>query len=97
MLNTYLGQWLVNCPLMPLALYSCERILQRNVLFCNHAKVVGWSMSSGMKATLVCDALKMAIRQRKLKRDLIVHSDRGSQYANHEYRKLIKCMVMLVV
>lgn len=53
-------------------------------------KVVGWSMSSRMKATLVCDALKMAIWQRKPKRGLIVHSDRGSQYASDEYRKLLQ-------
>lgn len=45
-------------------------------------KVVGWSMSSRMKADLVCDALKMAIWQRKPKRGLIVHSDRGVQYAS---------------
>lgn len=52
-------------------------------------RVVGWSMSSRMKAGLVCDALKMALWQRKPKRGLIVHSDRGSQYASHEYRKLL--------
>ncbi len=39
-------------------------------------KVVGWSMSSRMKAALVCDALKMALWQRKPKAGLIVHSDR---------------------
>lgn len=53
-------------------------------------KVVGWSMSSRMKSDLVCDALRMAIWQRKPKRGLIVHSDRGSQYASHDYRKLLK-------
>jgi len=52
-------------------------------------KVVGWSMSPRMKASLVCDALKMALWQRKPKSGLIVHSDRGSQYASHEYRKLL--------
>lgn len=52
-------------------------------------KVVGWSMSPRMKASLVCDALKMALWQRKPKPGLIVHSDRGSQYASHEYRKLL--------
>ncbi len=40
-------------------------------------KVVGWSMSSRMKAQLVCDALSMAIWQRKPASGLIVHSDRG--------------------
>ena len=44
-------------------------------------KAVGWSMSSRMKAALVCDALTMAIWQRKPRNGLIVHSDRGSQYA----------------
>jgi transposase InsO family protein len=52
-------------------------------------RIVGWSMSSRMKAELVCDALKMALWQRKPRAGLIVHSDRGSQYASHEYRKLL--------
>lgn len=52
-------------------------------------KIVGWSMSSRMKAELVCDALKMAIWQRKPPKGLIVHSDRGVQYASDEYRKLL--------
>lgn len=42
-----------------------------------------------MKADLVCDALKMAIWQRKPKRGLVVHSDRGSPYASHDYRTLL--------
>lgn len=53
-------------------------------------KIVGWSMSSRMKASLVCDALNMAIWQRKPLSGLIVHSDRGSQYASKEYRELLK-------
>lgn len=53
-------------------------------------KVVGWSMSSRMKSQLVCDVLKMAIWQRKPPKGLIVHSDRGSQYASDEYRCLLK-------
>lgn len=53
-------------------------------------KVVGWSMGSRMKAQLVCDALNMAIWQRKPKADLVVHSDRGSQYASKIYRELLK-------
>lgn len=52
-------------------------------------KIVGWSMSSRMKASLVCDALNMAIWQRKPQQGLIVHSDRGTQYASKEYRQLL--------
>jgi putative transposase len=53
-------------------------------------KVVGWSMGTRMKAQLVCDALEMAIWQRRPKAGLIVHSDRGSQYASKRYRRLLK-------
>ncbi|QYZ65427.1 MAG: IS3 family transposase [Gammaproteobacteria bacterium (ex Lamellibrachia satsuma)] len=53
-------------------------------------KVVGWSMSSRMKAKLVCDALQMAIWRRRPKGGLIHHSDRGSQYASKAFRRLLK-------
>lgn len=53
-------------------------------------KVVGWSMGARMKAQLVCDALEMACWQRRPKAGLIVHSDRGSQYASTLYRRLLK-------
>lgn len=53
-------------------------------------RVVGWSMSSRMKASLVTDALRMAIWQCRPKPGLIVHSDRGSQYASKAYRRLLK-------
>ena len=53
-------------------------------------KVVGWSMSSRMKAQLVCDALTMAIWLRKPKAGLIHHSDRGSQYASKAFQQLLK-------
>ena len=53
-------------------------------------RVVGWSMGSRMTAQLVCDALIMAIWQRQPKVGLIVHSDRGSQYASKAYHRLLK-------
>jgi len=53
-------------------------------------KVVGWSMGSRMKAQLVCDALMMAIWLRRPKAGLVVHSDRGTQYASKVYRRLLK-------
>jgi putative transposase len=43
-----------------------------------------------MTAQLVCDALRMAIWQRRPKAGLIVHSDRGSQYASNAYCRLLK-------
>ena len=53
-------------------------------------KIVGWSMSSRMKAQLVCDALQMAIWRRRPAAGLIHHSDRGSQYASKAFRRLLK-------
>ena len=53
-------------------------------------KVVGWSMGTRMKAQLVCDALTMAMWQRKPKAGLIVHSDQGVQYASHQYRRILR-------
>lgn len=52
-------------------------------------KVVGWSMGSRMSAQLVCDALTMAIWQRAPSPGLIVHTDRGSQYASNAYKNLL--------
>ena len=52
--------------------------------------VVGWSMSERINARLANDALMMAIWKRKPLRGLMVHSDRGNQYASDLYQKTIK-------
>ena len=52
-------------------------------------KVVGWAMASSMPAELVCAALRMDIEQRQPAPGLIVHSDRGSQYASTSYQALL--------
>ncbi len=53
-------------------------------------QVVGWSMSSSMKAELVNDAMLMALWKRKPMRGLLWHTDRGSQYAYDSHRALLK-------
>jgi len=52
-------------------------------------KVVGWAMAADMAAQLVCSALSMAITSRRPAPGLIVHSDRGSQYASAEHARLL--------
>jgi putative transposase len=42
-------------------------------------QIVGWSMASHMRATLVVDALEMALQRRRPGPGLIHHSDQGSQ------------------
>ena len=55
---------------------------------CSRA-VVGWSMSDRMTATLVTDSLEMALWKRRPLAGLLVHSDRGSQYASDRYQQLL--------
>ena len=52
-------------------------------------KIVGWAMSDSLEASLVTDALKMAIRERQPEAGLIHHSDRGSQYTSHECQQIL--------
>jgi putative transposase len=47
--------------------------------------IVGWRVSSSMSADLTLDALEQALWARKVKGDLIHHSDRGSQYLSIRY------------
>jgi len=53
-------------------------------------QIVGWTMNKRMKKQLVLDALAMAYWQRKPARGLTHHSDRGSQYACHDYRRRLE-------
>lgn len=52
--------------------------------------VIGWSMNKRMTKQLVCDALIMALFKRKFPKNIIVHTDRGSQYCSNKYREIIK-------
>jgi putative transposase len=52
-------------------------------------RVVGWAMRETMPQELTIAALQMAITQRRPGPGLVHHSDRGSQYAAHAYRRLL--------
>jgi putative transposase len=52
-------------------------------------KVVGWAMTNHLRAELVVDALEMAVGQRR-PRDVIHHSDQGSQYTSLAFGKRCK-------
>ena len=52
-------------------------------------RIVGWSMSATMTAELVTDALVMAIWRRGRPRELLHHSDRGSQYTSEQCQRLM--------
>lgn len=53
-------------------------------------KIIGWSMSERMKDELVLEALRMALFQRKIHANLLLHSDRGSQYASDGVQRVLR-------
>lgn len=53
-------------------------------------KVIGWSMSESMSRALVIDSFMMAWSKRGKPENLVYHSDRGSQYASHDFQNLLK-------
>ena len=53
-------------------------------------EIVGYAIGSRMTTELCLDALNMAIKGRKPKTGLIVHSDRGSQYCSQAYRRYLE-------
>ncbi|MFS4457352.1 IS3 family transposase [Maribacter sp. 2304DJ31-5] len=63
-----------------------------------HRKVVGWSMGKTLEtADTIIPAWKMAIRSNNITKELIFHSDRGSQYAGHDFANILKDHNGLVV
>ena len=52
-------------------------------------RIVGWAMHDSLDAPLVVRALTMAVAQRRPRSAVIVHSDRGTQFASAEYRQTL--------
>lgn len=52
-------------------------------------RIVGWAMHECLDASLAVKALLMAIEQRRPRPSLIVHSDRGSQFASAAFRRIL--------
>jgi len=57
-------------------------------------RIVGWSMADHMRSDLVEDALEMAITRRRPAEGLLLHSDRGVQYACESYQHLLQTQGM---
>lgn len=59
-------------------------------------RVVGWAMDKHMEQGLVASALQMATAHRRPTEGVLHHSDRGSQYAAHDYQRLLDAHKMQV-
>ena len=53
-------------------------------------RVIGWALDRTLETELPLTALRMALSRRTIGPDLVHHSDRGVQYASHEYTDLLK-------
>ena len=53
-------------------------------------EIVGYAMGARMTQELVSQALWKAVKWKRPSAGLILHSDRGSQYCSHGYRKLVE-------
>ncbi|MGG9162926.1 IS3 family transposase [Klebsiella quasipneumoniae] len=53
-------------------------------------KIIGWSMQSRMTKDIVLNALLMAVWRRNPQKQVLVHSDQGSQYTSHEWQSFLK-------
>lgn len=57
-------------------------------------EVVGWSLKPRMTSELVTEALTMAWFKKRPAAGLLHHSDRGSQYASHDFQDRLKAYGM---
>ena len=75
--------------------YSQGWVQQAVVINLYSRKVIGWSIQPTLHRCLLIDALTMAIGMRDCPAGLIFHSDRGSQYASRQFRRLLRCNQMI--
>ena len=53
-------------------------------------RVIGWALDRTLSSELTLQALQMALAERRPAPGLVHHSDRGVQYASHDYTQLLK-------
>jgi transposase InsO family protein len=52
-------------------------------------RIIGWHLDDNMQEALILAAFNKALKGRKKEKGLIIHSDRGGQYAGKIFRKMI--------
>ena len=58
-------------------------------------RIIGWHLDDHMQEALITAAFKKALSGRKIQPGVILHSDRGGQYAGNVFRKMIADNKML--
>ena len=65
------------------------------VLDLRSRRVIGWAMRHTLEGAITRDALAMALHDRRPAAGCLAHSDRGSQYAAHDYQDLLATHAMI--
>lgn len=58
-------------------------------------RIIGWSMKATLAKEIVLDALLMAVWRRKLKQNVIIHSDQGSQFSSDDWTRFCQTYGLL--
>jgi putative transposase len=52
-------------------------------------RIIGWQLEEHMQETLIVEAFRKSLNKRIINDGIIIHSDRGGQYAGNNFRKII--------
>jgi putative transposase len=66
------------------------------ILDAHSRKAVGWELGDTLEASLAVAALKRALADRTIESGIVHHSDRGVQYASHDYVALLESHGFLI-
>jgi putative transposase len=61
-----------------------------------NGEIVGYAVSERLSKNLVEESLLRAVSSKRPEKEVLHHSDRGSQYCSHEYRSLLKRFGLVV-
>jgi len=53
-------------------------------------RIVGWSMKRSLHRDIVLDAILMAVRRRRPRQQVLVHSDQGTQYGSDDWHRFCR-------
>lgn len=59
-------------------------------------RVIGWALGQRLEDELTLGALRLALERRQPAPGLVHHSDRGVQYASHDYTALLKAHSVVI-
>lgn len=90
--------WVSDITYIPLGSGEVRKFCYLSVIMDAYNKeIVGWSVGPTLDTRYPLEALRMALRRIEGKETMLIHhSDRGCQYASHEYVSILKALGILI-